>query len=257
MCYLPFILYKLPFPQVEIPFFIAASCLAAYNIHWLYGSQVEPTFKRTAWTRVFSNYLRISAIVSIIVSLYLLNRIHLHIYYIIPSIILTLVYSAPVIFNYYKIGGPSLRAKTSLLALTWVYTTTLLPTFLSGSFMVYEIGWLAIQQFLFLFPLCLLFDLRHVDYDLEKGIKSIATLLPLKQVIFVYYISLSASTLVALMLIFNGTTMAWVLLIPVIILMLLKPGVALYKNDAFYFFYLDGLMGLSALLAAIVTRVNG
>jgi len=98
-----------------------------------------------------------------------------------------------------------------------------------------------------------LFDYRDRDYDIENGIRSLITWLSPKKVFRLFWFSLF------LCLVLSLTMLAWpmnavpllILIIPVFITAALKNRSVHQPTDLLYYFVLDGVMAVSAVLYAI------
>jgi 1,4-dihydroxy-2-naphthoate octaprenyltransferase len=108
---------------------------------------------------------------------------------------------------------------------------------------------LAVYRFFLIYAICILFDYRDREEDRQQGIRSLITFLPEHQLDRLYYISLliAAGTAVAL----APAVPLYVLfslLAPVAVTALVKGYAQKHTSDYVYYFFLDGLMMLSALL---------
>ncbi len=140
--------------------------------------------------------------------------------------------------------------KTFFLAATWTYVTVVLPLFLSDAawtpgFSIYAAG-----RFFFIYALSTLFDYRDRADDLEKGVRSMATLLPEKKIQTIFLLFLSVYFLFTLLLFNTGFTFSEILplFIPGLLLLALAEPSKKNHSDLLYYLVLDGLMALPALL---------
>lgn len=177
-------------------------------------------------------------------------------FYIIPSIVLTFLYSAPKIpMPVFQLLKKVAIGKTIFLAMIWAYVTSLLPVLVENALSLQAVLFFAAQFFL-IYAICILFDFRDREDDKADGIRSMITYFNEQGINILFWISVFLFIVLSLLLIRAGV--AWFNII-----LLLIPGfllVCLYKyskrnfSDYLYYFVLDGLMMLSGLLLWIVNR---
>jgi 4-hydroxybenzoate polyprenyltransferase len=104
------------------------------------------------------------------------------------------------------------------------------------------------------YTICILFDYRDREYDRAIGIRSLITWLSEKGILFLYIISLLLFGVTTLLLLNHGLSYSTVvlLLVPGILLAFVYRHAIKNFSDILYYFYLDGLMALSALLTTIL-----
>ncbi|MFT4093445.1 MAG: hypothetical protein QM640_07380 [Niabella sp.] len=246
-------LFSLGFPPSHFAGFLFFSTLASYSIHWyLTDEDTEQTANRTSWLaknkRVHAFFFVISMVGC---SFFLLQELG-YIKWILPAILLTLMYTAPKFpFRPFTALKKFILAKTLLLALMWTYVTSALPFLVMGeswkiSFTIYFLNRVAL-----IFPICILFDLRDKDYDKATGVKSLVTWLPKEKIrrIFNLLILLNVVTVIFLWRQPSlGIVDNFILLIPTVLTYLLYTRATKTKNDYLFYFILDGLMALSPVL---------
>jgi len=137
-----------------------------------------------------------------------------------------------------------------------MYVTTILPIVVADAEWKPAYVLFILSRFFLVYAICILFDLRDREDDKEAGIRSLITYLGKEHIFLLFTASL---------LIFAGATVCLLLygysLLSVILL--LVPGIitaAIYKyasthfSDMLYYFVLDGLMALSAMLMLVLGR---
>jgi hypothetical protein len=144
--------------------------------------------------------------------------------------------------------------KTVLLAFAWTIVTIFIPLQIS----IPDIGHtgllIAINRFLFMLLLCIIFDKRDAEVDKIRGLQSLATdIRPLMlhwliAAIFVCYSVVSLSMINAIT---NGQVAA--LLVTGVITLGVYISSLRKRGYLFYYFLVDGLMFLSALLTGIAS----
>ncbi|MEO6613214.1 MAG: UbiA family prenyltransferase [Chitinophagaceae bacterium] len=167
---------------------------------------------------------------------------------------MTFLYSAPKIPHpWFRMLRKVALGKTIFLAGVWTHVTTVLPVIISGQDWKMEHTLFVISRFFLVYAICILFDYRDRDDDRKNGVRSLITYLGEKGITALFIFSLT---------VFFGTTL---LLLrydyaPVAIMLLLLPGIitgAIYNyarrnfSDSLYYFVLDGLMALSAILMLV------
>lgn len=236
--------------------FVFFSTVCSYNFHWaLTPNSVAPS-QRLRWEENHRSYhllLSIFGLIGSIVFLFFLNNGWI---YIIPSVILTFLYSAPKIpLPIFQLLKKVAIGKTIFLALIWAYVTSLLPVLIENAITEKAILFF-IGQFFLIYAICILFDFRDREDDKAEGIRSMITYFDERKINVLFAISVIIFVVLTLLLLKYG--LPWInimlLLIPAALL------VALYKyakrnfSDYLYYFVLDGLMMISGLLLWFMNR---
>jgi 4-hydroxybenzoate polyprenyltransferase len=178
-----------------------------------------------------------------------------HWYWLLLSVLITFFYSAP------KIPHPWFRAlrkvalaKTIFLAFAWMYVTTVLALQVSEQPWRNEFSLFVGSRFFLIYAICIIFDYRDRDYDKSIGIRSLITWLSEKNIDRLFIVSLLIFFIFTGWLYLYGYSIDSLifLLIPGIITAILYPVARRNFSDMLYYFVLDGLMALSALLTLIV-----
>jgi 4-hydroxybenzoate polyprenyltransferase len=169
--------------------------------------------------------------------------------------IATFLYSAP------KIPHPVFRSlrkvalgKTIFLAVVWMFVTTVLPLLVSDASWRTDFTLFATSRFFLVYAICILFDYRDREYDRSIGIRSLITWLNEKGIFYLYVFSLlvfGVTTLLLLKFGWNYQTVA-LCIIPGLVLSFVYRYATKNFSDTLYYFYLDGLMALSALLTTFL-----
>jgi 1,4-dihydroxy-2-naphthoate octaprenyltransferase len=125
---------------------------------------------------------------------------------------------------------------------------------------IYGNGWsstaflFCLSRFFLIYPICLLFDYRDREEDLEQGLTTLPARISSKALGILFYIIVTLFFSTTLLLLNKGFqyTEILVLLIPGLILAVLYPWARRNFSDHLYYFILDGLMMLSALLSILM-----
>jgi 4-hydroxybenzoate polyprenyltransferase len=161
------------------------------------------------------------------------------------------LYSAPKIpISIFKGLKKIAIGKTIFLSLVWTHSTVILPLVISGSTWQEKHTIFTINRFFLIYCICILFDYRDKEEDKSEGIKSLITFLPDTGITNLYIFSLVIYFGTGIALYFQGFTLQTTiaLLVPGFILALWFSFFKKSTSDYLYYFFLDGLMALSALL---------
>jgi len=234
--------------------FIFFATLAGYNAYWMIS---RFTFNRHDTVIEFIKQSRSSSLVFIFATagvFICFTNLHLVMYNIITAFILLGMYAIPVMpFKQLHFTRKAGFLKTIVLAAAWAIVTTLVPLQLS----IFNLGQTAtlilINRFLFMLMLCIIFDKRDVAVDKIRGLQSLATgFSPLLLHCFMGLIFLGYAWSSYAMLAQQVTLpQVAALLLAGIITLLVYASSLKQKGYFFYYFLVDGLMFLSALLTGI------
>jgi len=231
--------------------FLLFSTLCSYSFHWYLTPPDTAPASRTRWhaaNRQVHLFLFIAGSIGSAIYLFFLAP---YWYWLLGGAFVTFLYSAP------KIPHPLFRylrkiaiGKTIFLAFMWTYGTTILPLLLSEKDWQASFTWFSCSRFFLIYAICILFDYRDREYDKKTGIRSLITFLNDKGITVIFILSLLLFALFSLLLLHHPASMLTVatLLVPSILTALLYNYARRHFGDLLYYFVLDGLMALSALL---------
>lgn len=254
MVYQTCLLFSIPF-SFALAGFVFSGSVCSYNFHWyLTPPAVEKPTKKEVWN--ISNkriHLLLFIIGVISAGVFSVLLIH-HWFWLCITAFVTFLYSAPKIshpvFSYLKevaIG------KTIFLAFAWMHVTTLLPIVMQQESLSNEQVWFCVNRFFFIYAICILFDYRDVEDDKKAGIRSMITYFNEKGIDVLFWGSILATLVSALLLLsYLAIEDVIALLIPVLLLSLLYYPSKKNFSDYLYYFVLDGLMMLSAPLLLLI-----
>lgn len=233
--------------------FIASSTLLSYNLHWYLVNDELRHSDRINWTRKHKSILLLLAIAGAALAVFYFYRLRQYwIQLFIPAFI-TMIYTAPKIPVLHKLKALA-YGKTFLLAFTWTYVTVIMPLWIYGNEWNSTTLLFSLSRFFLIYPICLLFDYRDREEDLNQGLTTLPARISTKALGILFYIIVTLFILTTLLLLNSGFlyTEILVLLIPGLILALLYPRARRNFSDHLYYFFLDGLMMLSALLSILM-----
>ena len=234
--------------------FVFFSTICSYNFHWYLTPNSFRERNRALWTRQHKALHLLLFFVGLAGSAWFFFSFTDQWFWLAVPVVLTFLYSAPKLpyapFAWLKkvaIG------KTLFLALVWLYVTTLAPVILGGRNWQPAQLYFACSRFFLVYAICIVFDYRDREQDRKDGVRSMITYFSEKGIDALFYGSLLVFAVATVALYSVGFS-------AVTIVLLLVPGLAvlaLYKtakrnfSDYLYYFVLDGLMMLSAILTSV------
>lgn len=248
------ILLGLPLNSVGFYGFIFGATLFQYNLHYVLKSSAAANSARLAWSlknKKIHHLLLIAGFILIIISFLSFSLKH---FYVLPFLgVIAFFYSFPFLpFGKKKRLKEFGILKILTLTLLWTLVTVWFPV----NTMSYDpaLFWLVFaKRFLYMFVLCLLFDIRDVEIDRENGIKTIPARFgninsyKLSYFVLAIFILLSAGQYF-----FWGHTgflisMIISCLVTIVIIEMTKKN----KSDYIFLAGIDGMMLLQALLVYV------
>ena len=234
--------------------FLFFSTLTSYSFHWYFTTAEAPFTGRMLWLRQHQKVHLALFCLSLVATIYFFTFLLASWFWLIPAAVMTFLYSAP------KIPLPAFKelrkiaiGKTAFLAFIWTYATTALPLVIAQQPFTATIWFFICSRFCLLYAICILFDYRDRNYDMENGIRSLITWLSPRKVFQLFRLSLILCLLFTGLMFFNGFSLiSFIILIaPVFITAALKNRSIRQPTDPLYYFVLDGVMAFSAVLYAI------
>lgn len=241
-------------PHPHFPLFVFFATLCSYSLHWHLTPQTVHETSRLQWMKRFRIIHAVFFILGIIGVIYFGLKLIAHWPWLLLSAFITFLYSAPKIPHpFFKFLLKVAVGKTFFLAFVWMYVTTVLPLQINGHRWYTDFYLFAGSRFFLIYAICILFDYRDRHYDRSAGIRSLITWLSDRAIAWLFVVSL---------LLFAGITifMNWygysyqtisMLLIPGILTGTLYPYATKNFSDWLYYFLLDSLMALSAVLTLL------
>lgn len=235
-------------------YFLFFSTLTSYSFHWYFTSPEPPFTGRMQWLLHHQRVHLVLFCIGIGTSIYFFTEFLSFWYWFIPAAVMTFLYSAP------KIPLPAFKqlrkiaiGKTAFLAFIWTYATTALPLIVTGQHFTGQMLLFSLSRFCLLYAICILFDYRDRIYDTANGIRSLITCLSPKKVFQLFWLSLFLCLLFTIFLLGTRLPVAAciILIIPVFITAALKKRAVTQPTDPLYYFVLDGVMAVSAVLYVI------
>ncbi|MBS0031540.1 UbiA family prenyltransferase [Chitinophaga sp. 22321] len=230
--------------------FVFFSTICSYNFHWYLTPGTYSSSERISWGDRHRTLMLLLCGIGIIGSLWFFWQLREHWLVLSGSAVLTFLYSAP------KVPHPAFRwlskvaiGKTLFLTFVWTYVTTLLPALVAGAYETAPLVLLTLHRFCLIYAICILFDYRDLESDKKEGIRSLITMLDIKNLNRLYYFTLlMAAVSAGLMSPFTGLPAIISLVIPVLATALLTHKAHHSNADYLFYFVLDGFMALSAVI---------
>lgn len=253
MAYYTFAVFDSPVSFTLLGFIFFAS-ISSYSFHSYLPTSEKEYSEKVNWCIKRRSYFMALLITGTIGAAAFLFFLEQDLKLILALILFTVLYSSPKIkfekFTFFKRFG---TAKTLYLAAIWTLVTVSLPlNIISTDTGASGILFFA-NRFLLIYSICILFDLKDKEYDIQRGIKSIITILDEKKIELLFFICLILFFLSSLVLyIFRDSGL--------MVLTLISPGALLIflfqksketKSDYWFSFFLDGMMMLSPILYLI------
>lgn len=235
--------------------FVFFSTICSYNFHWYLTPADYSTSERILWGARHKVLQLTFCAVGAIGAVYFAWLLKHHWLPLAGGAVLTFLYSAPKLPQKAFVWLRKIAVgKTLFLTFVWMYVTTVLPVLISCTPFTAAAVNLCLHRFFLIYAICILFDYRDVESDRQQGIRSLITWLPADKLFRLYYFSLLAGAMTAVLLRPHvPVVVVATLLAPVLITGLLTRNARDNRSDYMYYFVLDGLMMLSALLHLILT----
>ncbi|MBL7744209.1 MAG: UbiA family prenyltransferase [Chitinophagaceae bacterium] len=244
-------------PDNYLLLFIFSATICSYSFHWYLSTPSVLSSPRIEWQHGHHEMHLVLLIAGLGCSVFFAFYLLTHWIWLAFASAITFLYSAP------KIPHPYFRAlrkvalgKTIFLAMVWTFVTTVLPVIVNGAKWQGDTTLFVISRFFLIYSICILFDYRDREDDKLNGIRSLVTRLNEKGIrnLFNFSIAVFIVSTIGMLFYHHPLSRIIVLLIPGIITASLFNYARKNFSDMLYYFALDGLMALSALLM-LVTRI--
>jgi len=246
------ILLGVPLNNFSFYCFVFGATIVQYNLHYLVKKVAAKDSARLRWSQRNKNIhviLLIAGSVLILFSLFSFHLEHFFILFVLGCV--SFLYSFPFLpFAKKRRIKDYGFLKITTLALLWTLVTVWFPV--SGH--AYDTGlfiFVFIKRLLFMFILCLLFDMRDIEVDNSENIKTLAVVLGHKKSYTLSYLLLFVFVLLSIAQYFYFPQMRF--LIPMIISAAATlVTIEITKRSNSDFVYLAGIDGMMLLQAMLV-----
>ena len=249
------LLLHLPLNTISFYCFVFGATLAQYNLHYLVKTTAVKNSVRLSWSLKNKGLHKILLAIGILLILFSFFSFRLHHFIILAVIgLVAFLYSFPAIpiGNKKRIKDYGF-VKIITLALLWTLVTVWFPV-VNSSFDKNIFAFVFFKRFVFMFVLCLLFDVRDIEIDQAENIKTVAVLLGKKKSYYLGYISLIVFIVLSLLQ-FNYYGDSGVLITMLVSAFITYLTVEITKKSNSDFVYLaaiDGMMLLQAFLVYLI-----
>lgn len=249
------LLLHLPLNIFSFYCFVFGATLAQYNLHYLVKKTAVKDSQRFTWSVKNKSLHRVLMGTGIGLILFSFLSFRLH-HFIILAILgaIAFVYTFPVI----PIGKKKRIKdygflKIVTLALLWTLVTVWFPVN-SFPFEKNIFAFVFVKRFVFMFVLCLLFDIRDIEIDTKENIRTLAVSLGKKKSYFIVNVFLLVFVILSVVQFFYYHDLG------VFIAMLLSATVTFFaveftrktNSDFVYLAGIDGMMLLQAILVYLL-----
>lgn len=243
------------YPDFNFIVFVFCATVCSYSFHWWLTPDIESGSARLRWLKKNRAVHLVLFFAGLPLVIFYGIRMADHWPWLLLAAFITFLYSAPKIpYRIFRLLRKVALGKTIFLAFVWMYVTTILPLQVSDQPWRTDFGLFAGSRFFLIYAICILFDYRDREYDRSIGIRSLITWLSEKGILALFVLSLLIFAVFTLLLLREGYSypVAGLLLVPGIILAFLYKQVTKKFSDIVYYFILDGLMALSAILTLVL-----
>ncbi len=238
-------------PDPDYTGFVFFSTLCSYSFHYYFSSRSVLPSARITWIRRYRFVHIILFIAGLAGVIYFLFYLYPYWFWLALAAGATFLYSAPKIpHTVFQQLRKVAIGKTIFLAFIWMYVTTILPVIVSGrewntGFVLY-----AVSRFFYIYSICILFDYRDREDDRAEGVRSLITYLSEKNITRLFIFSLVVFAVSTAWMLDYGYEKKYIILVllPGLIIAALYNYARRHFSDFLYYFILDGLMALPALL---------
>lgn len=249
-------LFNIPGPGISFYLFVFFSTVCSYNLHWFLTSHSVKPSQRIQWAQKYKHIHLVLFLVGLLGSGIFFFALIQHWYWLLLGAFITFLYTAPKLPHKHFIELKKIAiGKTIFLSMVWTYVTTALPLLVTFSNFTTDAWLFIISRFFLIYAICILFDYRDRLDDKMDGIRSLITYLEEKGIDKLFYFSLILFAIATIMMYFYDHSLVFIiiLLIPGFLTALLYTYAKKNDSDIFYYFVLDGLMMLSALIMLLMS----
>jgi 1,4-dihydroxy-2-naphthoate octaprenyltransferase len=239
----------------DLYWFVFFATICSYNFHWYLTPLSQVSAERTRWSLQHKNAHLLFYFIGVIGSLIFFYKLREHWFALFFATLLTFLYSAPKIpLPYFRFLKQVAIGKTIFLTTVWTYVTSMLPVFIASLHFNHAMKWFSASRFFLIYSICILFDYRDRVDDKQDGIRTLVNYFDETVVNRLFIFSIIAFIFFTLGLHFSGipAIQVFIMIIPGIVLVSVYRISKRSVSDYLYYFVLDGLMMLSALLMAIL-----
>jgi 4-hydroxybenzoate polyprenyltransferase len=234
--------------------FIFFSTICSYNFHWYLTTYSVVSSKRLEWSqehKVTHVVLYFIGLAGAVFYCYLLRDHWIAIAF---GALVTFLYSAPKLPQEFFKGLKKIAVgKTLFLAFVWTYVTTALPWIIYHAQWTNEFILFLLNRFFLVYAICIIFDYRDREDDKQNNVRSFITYFSVNGINNLFGMAIMLSILSGLAL--HWYHYSWIscgsIVLPAVIVALIYSHAKKNFSDYLYYFVLDGIMMLSALIMLV------
>lgn len=249
------LLLHLPLNIISFYCFVFGATLAQYNLHYLVKTSAVKNSRRLAWSLKNKNLHKILFAIGIGLILFSFLSFRLHHFIILGILgVIAFLYSLPIIpFGKKRRIKDYGFVKILTLALLWTLVTVWFPV-VNYSFERNIFVFVFFKRFVFMFVLCLLFDIRDIEVDRKENIKTIPVLLGKKRSYYLAYITLAVFVFLSVIqfYFFGNEGVLIAMLISALLTFFTIEITKKTNSDFIYLAGIDGMMLLQAMLVYLI-----
>lgn len=245
--------------NITLILFIFFASISSYSFHSYLPTMEKEYSEKVKWSLPRKNYFLTLLIIGASGSIFFLFFLKQDLKLILSLVLFTILYSSPKIkfekFTFFKKFG---TAKTLYLTAIWTLVTVSLPLSSMDSFDASQSVLFFANRFMLIYAICILFDLKDKEYDIQRGIKSVVTIFEEKKInrLLIFCTILFFISSIAFYIFSKDAVLISSLIIPGIVLLFLLKKSKNTKSDYWFSFVLDGLMMLSPILYFIFSQMT-
>lgn len=245
--------------NITLILFIFFASISSYSFHSYLPTMEKEYSEKVKWSLPRKNYFLTLLIIGASGSIFFLFFLKQDLKLILSLVLFTILYSSPKIkfekFTFFKKFG---TAKTLYLTAIWTLVTVSLPLSSMDSFDASQSVLFFANRFMLIYAICILFDLKDKEYDIQRGIKSVVTIFEDKKInrLLIFCTILFFISSIAFYIFSKDVVLISSLIIPGIVLLFLLKKSKNTKSDYWFSFVLDGLMMLSPILYFIFSQMT-
>ena len=256
MCIETNLLLHLKLNSISFYSFVFGATLVQYNLHYIVKKSAVQNSLRLSWSlksKQVHKALILAGFAMIIVSLFSF-RLH-HLIFLSVLGVIAFLYSFPFLPNKKRIKDLGLL-KIITLSLLWTLVTVWFPAD-QLNFSGFTFQLIFFRRFIFMFVLCLLFDIRDAEVDRSENISTLAVVIGTRRSYILCYILLLAFVLLSLVQFLHVADTAQ------LACMLISAAATAFtiefskknSSDIIYLALVDGMMLLQALLVIFASQI--
>ena len=251
MCIETNVLLHLPLNNFSFYAFVFGATLVQYNLHYIIKATANPGSARLAWSVHNRNIHRFFLLLGLILIIISMLSFHLrHLLLLLFIGLVAFLYSFPFLpFRGKKRIKDFGLLKIITLSLLWTLVTVWFPI-VESPFAIISFQLVFLRRFIFIFILCLLFDIRDVPVDKAENINTLPVRMGMAKAYSLAYSLLFFFTMLNVVQVIRIAEYPqfWAMMISALATFFIIRKSRNNRNDLYYLAAVDGMMILQALL---------